>query len=152
MKTRGSSKRARTVQNALDMAQGVPASQPKPWRDGEGEESLSEEPDDGEDLEEDEVSDERVAAAWGRTRPKRTPGGAMEREHRRRKREREDVQDDEALGEADDPELAEFFGDIPPAQQISICRAYASYLAAAHRGKLASSRAGAAYPRRQSKG
>lgn len=32
-------------------------------------------------------------------------------------------------------DLAEFFGDIDPGQQISICRAYASYLAAQNRAR-----------------
>lgn len=131
------------------MAQGVPASQPKPWRDGDdiissGDEGAGLDGDEG--IGEDEVSDERVAAAWGK--PSRAVGG----EYRKRRRPREDEDDAGLRDEDDDPELAEFFGDIPPAQQIAICRAYASYLAAQHRGKIASSRAGAAYPRRQSKG
>lgn len=32
-------------------------------------------------------------------------------------------------------DLAEYFGDIDPAQQIAICRAYASYLAAQSRAR-----------------
>jgi len=32
-------------------------------------------------------------------------------------------------------DLAEFFGDVEPSQQISICRAYASYLAAQSRAR-----------------
>lgn len=128
------------------MAEGLPASQAKPWRDGSDPEDVDSGGPEEESLGEDEVSDERVAAAWGK------PTRAVARKHSSRRRPREDDEDDVVRDEADDPELAEFFGDIPPAQQIAICRAYASYLAAQHRGKIASSRRGAAYPRRQSKG
>lgn len=127
------------------MAEGVPASQPKPWRDGEDFEELVSGSDQAESLGEDEISDERVAAAWGK------PSRTVASQHRSRRRAREDDEDDVVRNEVDDPELAEFFGDIPAAQQIAICRAYASYLAAQHRGKIASSRAGAAYPKRRAK-
>jgi len=34
-------------------------------------------------------------------------------------------------------DLAEYFGQVPAQQQVAICRAYASYLAAQNRGKTA---------------
>lgn len=133
------------------MAEGVPASQPKPWRDGEGPEDIFDDEEPGssgpeQDSGEEAFSDERVAAAWGK------PARAVARKRPRSGREQllyEDAEDGD--GGDQDPELAEFFGDIPPAQQIAICRAYASYLAAQHRGKIASSRAGAKYPVRSKK-
>jgi hypothetical protein len=36
-----------------------------------------------------------------------------------------------------DTDLAQYFGSIPAEKQIAICRAYASYLAAQHRGSTA---------------
>lgn len=95
--------------------------------DDEEEEFLEEEEVDvpsGQDPDQ-EIHDAYEAGDLGaRARPAKRPV--------RRRLNFEEVQQAELPGNGD---LGEFFGDIHPKQQIAICRAYASYLAAQSRAR-----------------
>lgn len=108
----GSAKRTLFESQAEEVSDGP---EEEAWSDVPDEQDPADDGEGPEDLHDEILDYHRGKPAWSAKRACKTPR--------------------KAPFPAGGGDLAEYFGDIEPSQQIAICRAYASYLAAQSRAR-----------------